>query len=432
MKNNTYNALRLFAGLLTIVIIVSHQYIPKKVITLLPNADYPYFIHGPQDVVGSMTARWIDEGKRHWQCTFLPQHSYACGFSINISPEDHTTGLDLSSYDGLNVKVKYSGDAQRIRIYVRNFDVSYGRGDPTESAKFQSAIIRAQDLHQSIFVQLTEFRVAEWWINEFDVSREHAAPDFTNVTSVGFDFINHGQHTLEIEQVELVGSRIQKETLYIATLAFWMVLIFWEGIHRFYLVYRESRIANQKISELKTDYELLEQEKSNFESLSTKDALTGVLNRTGIQRNLGSTFQPENENNRVGLLIFDIDHFKRINDSRGHDSGDRILKDFAELISANIREQDVFGRWGGEEFILVCFQKNKDQLLALAEKLRSVVAEHVFEPDNPRNVTVSLGATMIQHDDTFETAFKRADLALYDAKSQGRNCVVFNNDRKSM
>src|SRR5690606_36601385 len=117
MKHNTYNGLRLFAGLLTIAIIVAHQHVPEKRITVSPNSNYPHAIYGSMDAAGISSAQWIDEHTQHWKCIFLPHHDYSCGYSLSFAP-DNVSGFDLDKYDGLNIKVNYKGDAQRIRVYM--------------------------------------------------------------------------------------------------------------------------------------------------------------------------------------------------------------------------------------------------------------------------------------------------------------------------
>ena len=162
-----------------------------------------------------------------------------------------------------------------------------------------------------------------------------------------------------------------------------------------------------------------------YRTLSTTDPLTGAHNRTGIAQMAEEVFVRRRIQEGVGLLVMDIDHFKSINDVRGHDAGDRILKDFAGLIIRSVRSGDSFARWGGEEFVLLCADISYDGLVALAEKLRAVVAAHVFEKDNlPTSLTVSIGVAYAVPGDTFDSLFKRADTALYEAKSEGRNQVA--------
>ena len=163
-----------------------------------------------------------------------------------------------------------------------------------------------------------------------------------------------------------------------------------------------------------------------YRSKSMTDPLTQLYNRAGIAQVSAGVFANPTTKKSMCLMIMDIDHFKRINDRRGHDAGDRILCDVSRVVRDFLRSSDHLGRWGGEEFILLCSSHGGDNSYALAEKVRKAVENHVFEPDShrPLHVTVSLGVSDLLPDDTFETALKRADTNLYKAKALGRNCVV--------
>lgn len=424
MKSNLYNALRLLASVLTVIAIVAQQYIPNRTFKIHPNANVSHSIYGLTNVDGTPTYIWLDEANDVWRCHYLSSQPYSCGYSLSFF-EDYTKGMDLTDYDGFNIKIQYEGDAQRIRLFFRNYNAVYDRGDPLISSKFQSTVIRVANLQEATYVKMSEFSVGEWWIKDFDVPREHAAPERDNVITFGLDFVTPGVHKVKVEEIEFVGAWVSKETFYLGILVIWMTLIIWEGISRFYLIYMNSRKANQKIVELQSNYKQLEIEKNEFEALSTTDVLTGAMNRAGINQFLEKLFGSNYEKTQIGLLIFDIDHFKRINDKRGHDTGDRILAGVSKLIAHNTRQSDVFGRWGGEEFVLICPQTNPTSLMALAEKLRSVVSGHTFEPSDPLHVTVSIGATSVKSNETFDEVFKRADMALYNAKNGGRNCVIY-------
>lgn len=162
-----------------------------------------------------------------------------------------------------------------------------------------------------------------------------------------------------------------------------------------------------------------------YRALSATDQLTGIANRTGLLQVIDDVFMGRKIQASLGLLVIDIDHFKLINDTRGHDSGDKVLREFAGLIANHIRAEDKFARWGGEEFVLLCFHVDQRGLLTLAEKLRNVVVQHVFEKDtSPLTLTVSIGVACVKPEEDFESAFKRADIALYEAKATTRNRVV--------
>ena len=127
---------------------------------------------------------------------------------------------------------------------------------------------------------------------------------------------------------------------------------------------------------------------------------------------------------KKSLILIDIDHFKRINDRRGHDTGDRILQAVAQIIGKAITRKDYLGRWGGEEFIVLLPSKPKAFAIAMAEKIRLSIQDSIFEPENPVLVTASFGVSDRVPGEDFSDTFKRADIALYQAKAQGRNCSV--------
>ncbi|HEY7884102.1 MAG TPA: two-component regulator propeller domain-containing protein [Cellvibrionaceae bacterium] len=159
---------------------------------------------------------------------------------------------------------------------------------------------------------------------------------------------------------------------------------------------------------------------------SLTDPLTQLHNRAGIAQVSEGIFANATTKKGMCLMLMDIDHFKRINDRRGHDAGDRILTDIARVVRDCLRTSDHFGRWGGEEFILLCATHNSASSHLLAEKVRKAVESHTYETHSKRpvHVSVSIGVADIHADDSFESALKRADNALYKAKELGRNCVV--------
>jgi diguanylate cyclase (GGDEF)-like protein len=121
----------------------------------------------------------------------------------------------------------------------------------------------------------------------------------------------------------------------------------------------------------------------------------------------------------------DLDHFKQLNDTHGHQVGDEILREFSLLINGLIRQGDFFARWGGEEFVLLCQSGYIHSMNTLAEKLRQHVEESRFILGKQANVTVSIGIAIAKSGETFEDLFNRADRALYQAKKT-RNTVAYN------
>ena len=127
------------------------------------------------------------------------------------------------------------------------------------------------------------------------------------------------------------------------------------------------------------------------------------------------------------MMMLDIDHFKRINDTYGHEAGDTVLAGFAALVRQNIKKTDPFVRWGGEEFIIICDGTTLPEAAAIAERLRGCVAESdILEQ---QRVTCSIGvASWHGAHDTERTLMARLDTALYQAKNTGRNRVVMEKE----
>lgn len=160
-----------------------------------------------------------------------------------------------------------------------------------------------------------------------------------------------------------------------------------------------------------------------LEQLSITDPLTGILNRLGLGRRLDEQIQLARRFAQpFALLILDLDHFKEINDRYGHQQGDVALQRFAARIRGNLRVTDIFGRWGGEEFLIVAPHLSLDEAEKLAEKLRQAVAETAFEEG--LCLTVSIGVTEYRDDERDTSLVERADQALYRAKASGRNRVM--------
>ncbi len=163
--------------------------------------------------------------------------------------------------------------------------------------------------------------------------------------------------------------------------------------------------------------------------MAIKDGLTGLNNRRYFDGHLSSAFEKAREGNRpLSLLIVDIDHFKQVNDTHGHDAGDDVLREFAGRISKIVRNLDMACRYGGEEFVLLMPDTDIQLACIVAERMRREIAAHPFVIHGGTkqiNITVSVGASCIEGaNDTSAALLKRADEALYLAKRNGRNQVV--------
>ncbi|UPK33205.1 GGDEF domain-containing protein [Bradyrhizobium sp. 186] len=163
-----------------------------------------------------------------------------------------------------------------------------------------------------------------------------------------------------------------------------------------------------------------------IEELAELDELTGSYNRRCIMRNLDTEIEQSRQTaTPCAIALIDLDWFKRINDAHGHPVGDEVLRTFAITIFANIRPADRFGRYGGEEFLLLLPGTQGDAAARMLDRLRGIVADLDWSAFSPgMRVTISAGVVTLRDNDTADTFLARADSALYSAKAQGRNRIA--------
>lgn len=165
-------------------------------------------------------------------------------------------------------------------------------------------------------------------------------------------------------------------------------------------------------------------------ALAVTDELTGLYNRRYFDRHLTVMLDKAREQGRdMAVMLLDMDHFKSVNDNYGHDVGDAVLREFAVRLRRNIRGVDLACRFGGEEFVVLMPDTDFRHAQGVAERVRMAIAERSFEFAAGRTlpITVSVGVSLNESDmDTPEALLKRADIALYRAKREGRNRVVFD------
>lgn len=165
---------------------------------------------------------------------------------------------------------------------------------------------------------------------------------------------------------------------------------------------------------------------AELERLAYLDPLTHVTNRRYIEMRFPQLLAEQQAMScRMGLLMLDLDDFKSVNDQRGHQCGDAVLTSVAKTLTGALRDSDIIGRWGGDEFVALLPDASKDGLHALAERCRVLIAQtQVACGDRRVSVTASIGAAYVRPDDIMETALARVDELLYASKNQGRNRVA--------
>lgn len=180
-------------------------------------------------------------------------------------------------------------------------------------------------------------------------------------------------------------------------------------LYRFRVVHRHNRRLKHINAELA--------------HMSHNDQLTGIANRYLLHQRLHQEIDANRTaHHSFSIMVMDVDNFKSINDNHGHDIGDQVIQEIAALLTAMIREQDLVGRWGGEEFLIICPQTSQHGAMQLAEQIRLQIQRHQFVTNAP--MTVSIGVSEYLPGEDINQCIKRADDALYQAKHLGRNQTV--------
>ena len=184
-----------------------------------------------------------------------------------------------------------------------------------------------------------------------------------------------------------------------------------------------------KVQELEEKVKTLEDELSKTKTENMKDHLTGLLTRRAFSeevRKIEKAFT--RTKSQYAVVFFDLDHFKRLNDTYGHECGDVVLSTFGKVLNKSVREYDIVGRYGGEEFVAIIHFNFNKELLEFLKRIKNIVTENRFKyQDKKIKVTFSAGVAIRSNYETYENTLQKADMLLYQAKENGRNRIVLEN-----
>lgn len=250
----------------------------------------------------------------------------------------------------------------------------------------------------------------------FNLKISGQLPNYTNQLRIGViksepmlrDILNKGVMSISNKDREMIVNQhvvIKAQTVIDYTLMVQISIVFIIIIFAFvYRQYETNRYTKKLLY------------------LSQTDILTGLYNRTKIDQTLNDEMQRAKRlEHSFSILLFDIDYFKKVNDNFGHQMGDKVLLALSNVAKESIRTYDVIGRWGGEEFLVLCPECAYEEAMVVAERLRESI-QNAFFPTSVQH-TISVGVATMRENDTPHTLVARADDALYHAKEMGRNRV---------
>ncbi len=417
--------------LITAALLLAHKYGMTKVFVIDAESEFTISTLDDRESGGASISSLTRQGsKLILECEIVNQYNWPfCELAFDLRTTQNNgelQGVDLSRFDKIVVWAQYeSHEETGIRVHLRNFNSKYSTPNEYSSLKYNAIEFYNFRSQYPLVTSMKSFQVANWWQSEHQISLEDMAPEFSNVHIIEVvtqTDIPEGKYRLILEKIEFYGKWISTTALYR------IILLLWVGTALSYvakwvaLFKTEFKKSKSRQHELEAINRHLDYKSQLLEKQVNRDSLTGLLNRKGLESVLMESLLAETNHLNFSIMFMDIDFFKIINDEHGHKIGDNVLKQFAALIEANIRKTDVIARWGGEEFVLVSSESNKDEIIQFAEKLRTAIENETWPKD--ASVTCSFGITTLT-DSNFDTALERADKALYQAKRQGRNCVMY-------
>ncbi|MBB3221592.1 GGDEF domain-containing protein [Pseudoduganella umbonata] len=407
----------------TIGLLVWHHYGMERVIDLTARPDVRRDVMDDRWMGG--TSRVTLERRGHamtMRCQLARTIDWpACKYQFAIS--DTGAGIDLSEFESVTFDVSYRGPGRRsLRLMVLNYEPDMSTLDNPMSQKVNEVEFEVP-ASGIVRVPLNVLHTATWWIDYMKVPLDGTDMRIDNVTRVELltgATSAGGEHVIELRSLQFHGKWITSDEMYMGLMAAWILCaVSWPVLAALQLR-RELGDSGRRLALLGEINAALQLEARELVEQANTDPLTGALNRQGLRTALMSTASLLAS--PMAVVFADIDHFKRVNDGHGHDTGDAVLRAFAAAIHAEIRSNDRLVRWGGEEFLIVCPATGAEQARQLAEKLRATLHRAAWPAG--LSVTASFGIAARAPDEDIGAVIKRADEALYAAKAAGRDCVV--------
>lgn len=354
--------------------------------------------HAKADVIQSGSAYGVD-------CRLADMQGYSlCGVGFILGPSS-AQGKDLSSFHTIVLNVAYQAplDKPRVRVSLRNYHQHYSRPDDNVSLKYNSIVYAPSQHSAEISVPLSAFHVESWWVEQNNIDFSDAKLDFTNVPFIEIisnSMPNAGRYIIEVKHAKLYGEIVSEGNLLKLLLVFWLIVIIY----------------------------LISQQRDRLKTISSTDALTGLLNRRGLNEWVSQSKDYFAKNGTFAMYYFDIDDFKKVNDTYGHLVGDELLCAFCEKTQKVVEQefkgqfQFAFSRLAGDEFALIVKDMTLESTPPVAKRIMGALSKPLPLSSHAVKLNVSLGIACSEASPkAFDDLMMRADSAMYLAKKHGKN-----------
>lgn len=332
--------------------------------------------------------------------------SYTSKFGGLISNFYYGTAMVMTIYAILSGYIQLK-KIKKIRWFLKIYEVSFG------FFGFVVAIVRSLLVQDSIFALPTIYVAVIYGFAVFFYFSPSISLIIYSVTCACMIMF------LPIFQPETIHITYVQDILSNNIIAWIASVITYQ---RYVREYKAQKIISNKNKLLKAKTNRIEKRNKVLQYISNVDDLTNIYNRRKLNEILEIEFDRCKElNKKISLILIDVDLFKSINDTFGHNAGDKVLEKLGEILKHNVRPNNKVGRWGGEEFLIICPETDSEAAFRLADKIRKVVLNYDFKLEY--HVTCSFGIATSTEEDTMNNLMLKADKGLYKAKKGGRNKV---------
>jgi len=406
----------------TVALLAWQHYGMERTVELL---DGKHQVYADDDRGGGGKSVGVLERRPHElvvRCTITrPSSNPYC--KLGIITRSEAGGIDMSGFSHFTIDMAYEGPGpNRTDIALVNDEAGLTQADRWETYKVNQVVYVGIPQHGLMTVPLRWFGVAQWWTDLVKPPLEHSYVRIDNVARIELTSpgeANAGVHVMHVRSVKLHGKIVTQSHLLLILISVWIACTVGLLLSTTLMLRSQLRQSDNALSLLTQVNRALELEARELAGQAYFDPLTGVLNRQGLRAALMNTSTLMAA--PMSVIFIDIDHFKHINDTHGHATGDDVLRRFAQVLGAGIRTSDRLVRWGGEEFLIICPLTDVHQAVRVAEALRTRLHGQSW----PLELAVTASFGVAQHVDQQDigVVIKQADDALYSAKAAGRDRV---------